>query len=94
MVKAFLAPKVKNARNWLLKFLALETSDFLDQIHFFDFAVCWLLQLFCASFYSSRSTWILLLSYSLASIFIDTAGPIAEPVFSIELSEAANLLNP
>ena len=34
MVKAFLAPKLKNDLDWMFKFLTLETSAFLAQMHF------------------------------------------------------------
>ena len=53
-VKVLLAAEVKNNPDWLLKFLALEASDFFAQIHFLDFTVCWFLWLFCASFYLSQ----------------------------------------
>ena len=50
MVKAILAPKVRNIFDWP-RFLALETFIFLAQIYFLDLAifwplVFWLLQLF------------------------------------------------
>ena len=39
LVKAFLALVIKKALDWLLRFLALEASTFLAQIHFLDLAV-------------------------------------------------------
>ena len=89
LVKAFLASGVRNDADWLLRFLALAASDFSARIYFLDFAI-WLLQLFCTGSFSSRfSTWI-----PLPSCLSPTAGPAAEAVFSIEVSEAASLLNP
>ncbi len=41
LVKAFLAPAVKNNPDWLPRFLALEASIFLVRIHFLDLAIFW-----------------------------------------------------
>ena len=40
LVKVCLALEVKNNPDWLLRFLALEASNFVPQIHFLDFAIC------------------------------------------------------
>ena len=51
LVKTLLASAVKNVFDWP-RFLALEASTFLAQIHFLDFAVFWPLQLFYIGFFS------------------------------------------
>ncbi len=98
LIKAFLAPEVRNDPDWLLKFLALEASDFFVWIHFLDLAIFWPLWLFyigCAGFFLSRFfTWILLPSCCSSPTSTEAAGPAVDVVFSMEVSGAASLLNP
>ncbi len=100
LIKVFLALGVRNNLNWLLRFLALETSDFSTRIHFLNLAIFWpfgwSLQLFCvgyAGFFLFLSTWIHLSSCSSSLTSAEAAEPTAEVVFSMEVSRAANLLN-
>ena len=95
LVKASLAPEVKNNLDQLLKFLVLEVFTFLAWIYFFNFAVYWLLRLFCASFFSSRfSTWIFLPSYYSSLNSIEAIKHPAGVIFSMKVSEVVSLLNP
>ncbi len=98
MIKTFLALEIRNNLDWLLRFLALEASDFSARILFLDLAVFWLLRLFCAgcasSFSSQFSICILLPSCFLSPTYTEAIGPIAEVVFRMEVSGVASLLNP
>ena len=89
LIKALLVSAVKNVSDWL-RLLALDAYAFLAWIYFLDFAIFWLLRLFCiGSFLSQFSTWI-----PLPSCLSFTAGPTAEAVFNMKMNRAASLLNP
>ncbi len=86
--------EVRNNPDWLLKFLALEASDFPARIYLLDLAVFWPFRLFFTGSFSSLSTWIHLLSCSSSPMPTEAVRPTAEVVFNMKVSEATSLLNP
>lgn len=90
LVKVCLVPKVRNNPVEMPRFSALEASAFLAQIHFFNFVVHWLLQLFSIYFFLFQlSTWLFLSPCSEFSSLWSAF----EVIFRIGMSEAVSLLN-